>query len=209
MTKQKKKMRLRNKIIIAISIVLVILIAVAIGIYIYIINSPQWALKGILADVKADGIAGLKAHSTEDFCVKIEKIEKFAEEKGIDLYGSDTGDADDTDAKDADSKDKKGDADKDSDDDGGGGLTDYIKGYAKEYLAVRLLKRIKDIDWGLGAVKQSRKKADVEITFEYSKDFSGTFEINMVKQGGKWLIDDVDLSKCIERAVSGLISKIF
>ena len=208
MTKQKKKMRLRNKIIIAISIVLVILIAVAIGIYIYIINSPQWALKGILADVKADGIAGLKAHSTEDFCVKIEKIEKFAEEKGIDLYGSDTGDADDGDAKDADSKNSDSDKDKDSDG-GGGGLTDYIKGYAKEYLAARLLKRIKDIDWGLGSVKQSRKKADVEITFEYSKDFSGTFEINMVKQGGKWLIDDVDLSKCIESAVSGLISKIF
>jgi hypothetical protein len=158
MTKQKKKMRLRNKIIIAISIVLVILIAVAIGIYIYIINSPQWALKGILTDVKADGIAGLKAHSTEDFCVKIEKIEKFAEEKGIDLYGSDTGDADDTDEKDADSKDKKGDADKDSDDDGGGGLADYIKGYAKEYLAARLLKRIKTLTGDSAPLSRAARK---------------------------------------------------
>ena len=35
-------------------------------------------------------------------------------------------------------------------------------------------------------ISHGRKSADVVVTFDYSKDLNGTFEINMVKEGGKW-----------------------
>ena len=44
------------------------------------------------------------------------------------------------------------------------------------------------------------------VTFDYSKDLNGTFEINMVKEGGKWKIDNVDLSKCIGSALKSILS---
>lgn len=174
-------MRLRTKIIIIVSAVLAVLIAVAIGVFMYIKASPEWALKEIISDVKADGIDGLKAHSTDSFCKKIDKIENYAKEKGI------------------------GTSDEDEEE-GSKSRLDLLKDSAKEYFAARLLTRIKDIDWSLEDIKKSKKSADVVISFDYSKDLNGTFEINMIKEGGKWKINDVDLSKCIGSALKSLVS---
>ena len=179
--KPKKKMRTRTKVIIAVSAVLAVLIAVAVGVFMYIKASPEWALKEIVSDIKSDGIEGLKAHSTEAFCKKIEKIENYAKEKGI---GTSSGD---------DGQDTKS-------------RLQYLKEDAKKYIAAELLSKIKDIDWGLEDVRHGRKSADVVVTFDYSKDLNGTFEINMVKEGGKWKIDNVDLSKCIGSALKSILS---
>ena len=84
-------MRTRTKVIIAVSAVLAVLIAVAVGVFMYIKASPEWALKEIVSDIKSDGIEGLKAHSTEAFCKKIEKIENYAKEKGIGTSSGDDG----------------------------------------------------------------------------------------------------------------------
>lgn len=184
--KKKKKMRTRTKVIIASSAVLAVLIAVAVGIFMHIKASPEWALKEIISDVKSDGIDGLRAHSTEAFCEKIDKVENYAKEKGIGNGGSGSGD-------DQSSKSR----------------LDMLKESAEEYIAAELLSKIKDMDWGLEDVKRSKKSADVVISFDDSKKLKGTFEINMVKEDGEWKIDNVDLSKCIQSAVKDLLFAAF
>lgn len=186
MEKTKKKMRTRNKVIIIVSIILAVLIAVAVGIFLYIRSTPEWALKEIVSDIKSDGVDGLRKHSTENFCEKIDKVEAYAKEKGI---GTDDNGQDDT-----------------GSDDQGGGLLDYLKDHAEEYFGAKLLSRIKDVDWGLEDIKKGRKKTEVEVSFDCGKDLSGTFDVILIKDGGKWKIDDVDLSKCVGSAFKSLIS---
>lgn len=185
MEKTKKKMRTRNKVIIIISIVVAVLLAVAVGIFLYIRSTPEWALKEIYSDIKSDGVDGLRKHSTENFNAKIDKIEAYAKEKGI---GTDDG------------------GDETAPDDDDVSLKDYLKGHAEEYLGAKLLARIKDIDWGLEDIKHGRKETDVVVSFKYSSTFSGEFDVILIKDGGTWKIDDVDLSKCIKSAFKSLIS---
>ena len=63
------------KKVLAVVAVLVILIAIGCGIfYIKTINSPEYAIKEMLSDFKADGYEGLKKHLTADITEKMDEI---------------------------------------------------------------------------------------------------------------------------------------
>lgn len=74
------------KKVLAVVAVLVILIAIGCGIfYIKTINSPEYAIKEMLSDFKADGYEGLKKHLTADITEKMDEIVSLSKN---DIIGS-------------------------------------------------------------------------------------------------------------------------
>lgn len=58
-----------------------------------------------------------------------------------------------------------------------------------------LLSELEQIQWGLEDIMKGGKNTSVILSFDYKQKLTGTIEIVMVKQEGKWLIDGVELPK--------------
>lgn len=71
-----------------------------------------------------------------------------------------------------------------------GGILSAVAGsdYAQE-----LLNEASKIDWKLGEVLRGNEKASVTVSFSYEDRFSGSVDLEMTKEDGKWKISGMEL----------------
>ncbi len=63
------------KKVFAIVSAIIIFLAVIAGVFLFnFVNSPQYALKKTISDIKSDGYAGLRTHLSDDVAEKLDKI---------------------------------------------------------------------------------------------------------------------------------------
>ncbi len=52
-------------------------------------------------------------------------------------------------------------------------------------------EKIREVEWEVDEIRKSSKSADVVLAFDYQDKLGGTVELTMIREDGKWKIDEI------------------
>lgn len=73
------------------------------------------------------------------------------------------------------------------------GLASLIGSALKDKAIEFIKSKADEIEWSLGDVRRGSKSADVDIGFDYKGNVTGTIEIKLIKENGKWKISGIGM----------------